>query len=89
MKKITLAITAIALAGIIIVSCKKNSSAPDCTAMATAISNAITAYSADQSSENCVKLKTAYQDYLNSSCIPESERASTQAALDALNEFCN
>jgi len=88
MKKTFSGIIAILLAITVISSCKKGSSSPDCAAMGTSVANAITAYNSNPSSENCVALQSAYRDYLNSSCIPESERATTQQQLELLETLC-
>ena len=88
-KTITTGIAALALAVVLISSCKKKSDAPSCEAMVNAISSASTAFSSDPSTENCTKLKNAYKDYLNSSCISDAQREETQQALDLIEAFCD
>jgi len=69
--------------------CKKDSGKKDdCTALATAVSNATTAFTADQSTANCTSLKNAYSTYINSSCITPEEKIQAQQGLDALNAIC-
>ena len=89
MKKTILSLTIAAIACIaVLVSCEKKSEGPNCTAMAKSLEFALNAYAADQSSENCTALKDAYMEYLNTTCIPNEQRASAQRALDNLELTC-
>jgi hypothetical protein len=89
MKKTVFSLAILATLCLASFGCKKDSKkADDCNALAKAVSDATTAFSTDQSTQNCTALKNAYTAYINSSCITAEEKATAQEGLAALNAVC-
>jgi uncharacterized protein YccT (UPF0319 family) len=79
MKKMFIALFAVAMIGGTLVSCKKEKKAVDCTSAAKNFANAMEAYGADGSAANCKNAAAAFKDYINSDCITGEAKATLQA----------
>lgn len=87
MKKITIALFAIAMIGGTIASCKKDDTQTDCSSALKKATDAATAYTQNQSSANCQNYKAALSEYIKSSCftsLSAEQKAQYQETLDDL-----
>jgi len=87
MKKILLGLSLFAITALLLTSCKKDKKT-DCTAAIKAVTDAATAYYADNNAANCKSYKAAMQNYLNSDCvngISAEQKAEYQDEVNSLD----
>ncbi len=87
MKKVLLLLGVVTLltTGMFVTSCDEDNPV-NCTQLAFDYTNAASAYFADDSDANCITLKNAIENYLDSSCpaLTDALRTSLQVELEAL-----